>query len=128
MEYYIGKTVEAGFDHTVERVKGLLNGEGFGVLTEIDVSDTLKKKLDVDFKRYLILGACNPHFAHQAFRAEDKIGVLLPCNVVIIDQGSGRTEVALMDAMSVMKHTGNPKLARIADEISCKLRNVIDKL
>ena len=87
MEYYISKTIDGKFEETIERVTELLAEEGFGIMTEIDVKQTLKNKLDVDYKDYVILGACNPHLALRAFQSDDKIGTLLPCNMIVIDQG-----------------------------------------
>jgi len=128
MHYYKSKIIQTGFEEAIDKVTGLLKEEGFGILTEIDVKQTLKKKLDVDFKPYKILGACNPHFAYQAFQTEDKIGALLPCNVIVIDQGQGRTEVAIMDAGSMMQQIGNDKLGEIAGEVSKRMEGVLDKL
>lgn len=128
MKYYISKSLEDGFDKTIERVSELLSEEGFGILTEIDVTKTLKNKLDVDYKRYVILGACNPHLALRAFQAEDKVGVLLPCNVIVIDQGDGITEVAAMDPNSLMAQIGNPELNILALEATKRLTRVLNKL
>ena len=128
MQYYQSKTVKGDYNKVIDKITGLLKDEGFGVLTEIDVKETLKKKLDVDFKPYKILGACNPEFAHQAFQAEDKIGALLPCNVIVIDQGEGNIEVAIMDAEAMMKQVGNPDLEKIAGEVSKRMEGVLEKL
>lgn len=128
MDYYISKTVNASFETLAERVPELLKEQGFGVLTEIDVKKTLKAKLDVDFKKYLILGACNPQLAHQAFTAEDKIGALLPCNVVIIDQGKGMTEVAIINPLTAMAQVGNDQLHNVATIATEKLKKVLEKL
>lgn len=128
MKYYISKVIKGDFQKTIEKVSELLSEEGFGVLTEIDVSQTLRKKLDVEYKKYIILGACNPHLALRAFQAEDKIGVLLPCNVIIIDQGEGNIEIATMDANSMMVHIGNPDLNILALEATKRLTRVLDKL
>ncbi|MCB0806525.1 MAG: DUF302 domain-containing protein [Bacteroidales bacterium] len=128
MNYYQSKTVKGDFDQVIEQVTNLLKDEGFGVLTEIDVKQTLKKKLDVDFKPYKILGACNPQFAYEAFKAEDKIGSLLPCNVIVIDQGDEKIEVAIMDAAAMMKMVGNAKLEEISAEVSIKLEKVLSKI
>ena len=110
MIYYFAKTIEATFDEAIERVTALLMENGFGVLTEIDVKATLKKKLDVDFQPYTILGACNPSFAHKALQAENKIGAMLPCNVVVQDIGEGRIEVAAVDPAASMQAVDNPAL------------------
>lgn len=128
MQYYISKTIEGKFAEIIEKVTGFLSEEGFGVLTQIDVSKTLKKKLDVDYKNYVILGACNPHLALRAFQAEDKIGTLMPCNVIVIDQGEGMVEVAAMDANSLMSQIGNPDLNVLALEASKRLTRVLNKL
>lgn len=128
MHYYISKSLEDGFEHTIDRVTELLAEEGFGVLTEINVTNTLKTKLDVDYKSYVILGACNPHLALRAFQAEDKIGILMPCNVIVIDQGDGVIEVAAMDPNALMAQIGNPELNVLALEASKRLTRVLSKL
>jgi uncharacterized protein (DUF302 family) len=127
MQYYIATTVSGGFPATVERAIESLKAEGFGVLTEIDVKATMKKKLDLDFREYRILGACNPPLAHQALTADDKIGTMLPCNVIVQDIGGGRIEVAAINpAISIsMQHVGNPTLQTIADSVTGKLKRVI---
>ena len=104
MSYYIGKIVETSFEETLERVASALKDQGFGVLTEIDVQETLKKKLNVDFRKYRILGACNPPFAYRALQAEDKIGVLLPCNVIVQETTEGSEEVSAMDPAEADVH------------------------
>ena len=123
MQYYIAKIVSGGFPATVERVIEALKAEGFGVLTEIDVKATMKKKLDIDFRDYRILGACNPPLAHQALTADDKIGTMLPCNVQ--DLGGGRIEVAAIDPGISMEHVGNPTLSTIAESVTSKLKRVV---
>jgi uncharacterized protein (DUF302 family) len=128
MRYYLSKTIKAKFDDTIIKVTGLLKEEGFGVLTEIDVKKTLKTKLDVNYKPYVILGACNPHLALRAFQSEDKIGTLLPCNVTVIDQGQGNIEVAIMDAVTLMSSIGNPELEVLASEVSEKMERILLKL
>ncbi|MCF8369615.1 MAG: DUF302 domain-containing protein [Bacteroidales bacterium] len=128
MEYYISKTISEDFEKAIEHVTELLAEEGFGIMTEIDVRATLKKKLDVDFKKYIILGACNPNLALRAFQADDKIGTLLPCNVIVIDQGDGQTEVAAMNASTLMNQIGNPELNVLALEATKRLKRVMDKL
>ena len=105
-----------------------LKKEGFGILTEIDVKETLKKKLNVDFKKYRILGACNPPFAYQALQAEDKIGTMLPCNVVVQELAEGKVEVAAIDPAASMQAIENPKLRDIAEQVRIKIRKVIDNL
>jgi uncharacterized protein (DUF302 family) len=128
MKYYFSKTIRGKFSEIIEMVTALLKDEGFGVLTEIDVRKTLKDKLGVDYKEYMILGACNPHLAIRAFQAEDKIGILLPCNVIVINQGEGNIEVAVMDAQSLMSRIGNPDLDVLAMEANDRLNRVLSKL
>ena len=126
--YYHARTLDLPFDDAIAHVTHALKEEGFGVLTEIDVQATLKKKLDVDFRPYRILGACNPHFAHQALQAEDKIGTMLPCNVIVQQTGDGRTEVAAVDPIASMQAVENDALGGIATEVRDRLRSVIDRL
>ena len=128
MSYYFSKIIDDSFEDAIERVTGLLADEGFGVLTTIDVSGTLKKKLDVDFQRYTILGACNPGYAHKALTAEDKIGVMLPCNVIVQETADGKVEVAAVDPMASMMAIENETLGGIAGEVREKLKVVIDRL
>jgi uncharacterized protein (DUF302 family) len=110
MSYYFAKTIDQPFDQVVAKTREALAQEGFGVITEIDVRQVLKTKIDVDFRSYLILGACNPKLAHEALRIEDKVGTMLPCNVVVQDVGGGRTEVAAIDPVASMKAIDNPML------------------
>ena len=117
--------MSASFLATVERVTESLKAEGFGVLTEIDVKATMKKKLDLDFRDYRILGACNPPLAHQALTADDKIGTMLPCNVIVQDLGGGKIEVAAINPAISMEHVGNPTLKKIAESVTGKLKRVI---
>ncbi len=126
--YYFTKTIEMPLDQAVEHVTEALKQEGFGVLTEIDIRAALKKKLDVDFRPYRILGACNPQFAYQALQAEDKIGTMLPCNVIVQDAGNGRTEVAAVDPIASMQAVENEQLGDIAGEVRERLRRVVDSL
>lgn len=126
MSYYFSKVVDLSFDDTVQRVTKQLKTEGFGVLTEIDVKATLKKKLDVDFRNYKILGACNPPFAYRALQAERMIGTMLPCNVIIQEVSAGQTEVAAIDPVASMQAVENAELAGIADQVRSKLKSVID--
>ncbi|MDX9803771.1 MAG: DUF302 domain-containing protein [Dehalococcoidales bacterium] len=128
MKYYIEKTTEYGFDEAIEKVTEELKKEGFGVLTEIDVQATLKKKLDVNFKKYQILGACNPPFAHEALKAENKSGAMLPCNVIVQELDNGKTEVAAVDPVASMLAVENDKLGEIANEIRSKLEKVIENV
>ncbi len=115
------------FEEAIEKVTETLKSEGFGILTEIDVKETLKKKLDVDFRPYRILGACNPPFAYKALQAEDKIGVMLPCNVIVQESENG-VEIAAVDPVASMQAIDNPKLGEIADEMRWRLQRVIDSL
>lgn len=128
MEYYFTKTVKEDFDSAISKVTEELKKEGFGVLTEIDVRETLKKKLDIDFKKYKILGACNPHFAYQALQNEDKIGTMLPCNVVVQQQEDGKVEVSAVDPVASMMSVKNDNLEKIAGEVREKLSRVINNL
>ena len=125
MSYYYSKIVRAEFDDAVSRIKQALKDEGFGILTEIDVRDTLKKKLDVEFRNYRILGACNPPFAYKALQAEDKIGTMLPCNVVVQETADGGVELAAIDPVASMQAIGNPNLREIAETIGQKLKKII---
>lgn len=128
MSYYLSKTVNIPFDETVVRVTEELKKEGFGILTEIDVKATMKKKLDLDFYNYKILGACNPHFAHKALEIEDKIGVMLPCNVIVQEKTPGVVEVSAVDPIVSMQGVKSSKLGRIACDVRDKLIRVIDEV
>jgi uncharacterized protein (DUF302 family) len=128
MSYHFSKSLATSFDEAVARVISELKKEGFGVLTEIDVKETLKKKLNVDFKNYRILGACNPSFAHQALQAEDKIGTMLPCNVIVQEQAQGNVEVSAVDPLASMQAIQNPNLRDIAEQVRAKLKTVVDSL
>jgi len=129
MSYYFGKTLTGKtFEQALECVIEALKTEGFGVLTEIDLQATLKKKIDVDFKKYKILGACNPHFAYKALSKEDKIGVFLPCNVIVEEHENGEVEVSAVDPIASMMAVKNENLADIAAEVQQKLKSVIDNL
>lgn len=128
MNYYIARVVDAGFDETVARIVDALKKEGFGVLTDIDVAATMKQKLGVDFRKYRILGACNPPLAHKALAAEDKIGVMLPCNVIVQEADAGKTEVAAVDPRATMERVGNPALADLAREVAERLARALQAL
>jgi uncharacterized protein (DUF302 family) len=128
MDYYISKKVEVSFEKALDRVREELKKEGFGVLTEIDVRDTMKKKLDVEFRNYRILGACNPPFAYKALQAEERIGLMLPCNVIVHERPDGTVEVAAIDPSASMQAVSNPALSDIAGEVREKLRKVIERL
>ena len=125
MSYYNSTTFKGSFEDAIEKVTAELKKEGFGVLTEIDVKETFKKKLDLDFKKYRILGACNPGFAHQAISIEDKIGTMLPCNVIVEENEDGLIEISAVDPMVSMQGVKNEKLSSIAGEVRDKLKNVI---
>ncbi|GAA4292952.1 DUF302 domain-containing protein [Aestuariibaculum suncheonense] len=129
MSYYFSKILkEQDFDNAIEQVTLALKAEGFGVLTEIDITQTLKNKLGVDFKKYRILGACNPPYAYQALSHEDKIGLFLPCNVVVMENDNGAIEVAAVDPVASMIAVKNDSLGNVATEIQDKLKAVIDSL
>lgn len=128
MSYYISKISKLGFEETLVKVEEELKAEGFGVLTEIDVQATLKKKLEIDFKKYRILGACNPTLAHKALTAEDKVGVLLPCNVIVEENADGQVEVAAVNPMVAMNSVENESLAGIAQSVTEKLKKVMDNI
>ncbi len=128
MGYYFSKTVQTTFDDAVNRVIAELAKEGFGVLTDIDVKGTLKKKLNVDFRNYRILGACNPHFAYQALQAEDKIGTMLPCSVIVQEIENVGAEIAAIDPAASMQAVKNPELEQIAVQVRAKLKAVIDRV
>ncbi len=129
MSYYFNKILsEKIFEEVILQVTDELKKEGFGVLTEIDVKETLKKKIDVDIKKYKILGACNPHFAHKALQVENKLGVLLPCNVIVQELENGNIEVSAVDPIASMGFVNNSALEDIANEVQQKLKNVIDNL
>lgn len=128
MEYYISTKLNTTFDEAIAQVTEKLEDQGFGVLTEIDVKATMKKKLDIDFYNYKILGACNPPFAHKALLAEDKIGVMLPCNVIVQEKEKGNIEISAVDPMASMQAVQNPALADIADEVTNRLKKVINAL
>lgn len=128
MSYYFAKTLAVGFEEAVRRTVDALKQEGFGIITEIDVKDTLKKKINVDFRNYRILGACNPALAHEALQLEDKVGTMLPCNVVVQDIGGGRTEVAAIDPVASMQAIANPRLKQAAEQVGAKLKKVIENL
>ena len=128
MGYYFAKTVSLPFDQAIAKVTDALKARGFGVLTTIDVKETMKKKIDVDFRPYTILGACNPPFAHKALQAEDKIGTMLPCNVIVQEIGPGRVEVAAVDPVASMQAVKNPRLGEIASEVRSLLKEAVESL
>ena len=128
MSYYFSKSVTSSFDQTISAVTEALKKEGFGILTEIDIKQTLKKKLDVDFRNYRILGACNPPFAYMALQAEENIGTMLPCNVIVQESADGKTSVAAINPLVSMQAVDNPELAEIANEVATRLQRVVDSL
>jgi len=129
MEFFIAKKfTDSTFSEMDAKVREELKKEGFGVITEIDMKKTLKEKIDVDFRNYTIIGACNPSFAYKAMQAEDKIGILLPCNVVIQETKSGDIEVLAFDPASVMMSMGNPELEKLSAEVREKLTKVLESL
>jgi uncharacterized protein (DUF302 family) len=128
LSYGIGRFVPDRYDDVMPRVKDALKSEGFGVLTEIDVQATLKRKLDVDFRRYRILGACNPPFAHEALQHSLDVGLLLPCNVIVYETDDRKTVVSAVDPMQAMAAQGDPGLRPLADQVRLKLQRVIDSM
>jgi uncharacterized protein (DUF302 family) len=128
MAYYFSKTLAIGFDEAVRRATDALKQQGFGVLTEIDVKQTLKAKIGVDFRKYRILGACNPKMAHEALQLEDKIGTMLPCNVIVQEVDDGRTEIAAIDPVASMQAVDNPRLKETAAHVQGLLRKAIASL
>ena len=128
MSYYFNKVVDMTFDEAINKVTEELKKEGFGVLTEIDVTAALKKKINVDFRKYRILGACNPSYAHKALLAEDKIGTMLPCNVVVQETESGKVEIAAVNPVASMQAIENESLGEIAVTVQSKLKQVIENV
>jgi len=124
MDYYFAKTLHCSVDEAVEKVTLLLKNQGFGIITQINIKETLKEKLGADFREYRILGACNPGFALNALTSEDKIGLMLPCNVIVQDKGEGKCEVAAINPKNVMASVGNPALT----DLSCKVTEVLDNI
>lgn len=128
MSYYFAKTINASFDEAMARTTEALNKAGFGIITEIDVRETLKKKLGVDFRNYRILGACNPAMAREALEIEDKIGTMLPCNVIVQDAGDGKTEIAAIDPVASMQAVDNPALRGPAGKVRAMLESMVRKI
>ncbi len=128
MSFYIAKTIKAPFDAAIDKVTAAFKEEGLGVLTDIDVRATLKTKLGVDWRPYRILGACNPPLAHRVLQAEDKIGTMLPCNVIVQDLGNGQVEVAAIDPAASMERVGKPELTELAHTVRAKLQAVLARL
>jgi len=128
MSYHFSKTLALPFDEAIEKVTEALNENGFGVLTTIDVKATLKKKIDVDFRPYTILGACNPQFAYQALQKEDKIGAMLPCNVLVQQVDPGHVEVSAVDPVASMQAIDNRELGAIAQQVRGLLKKIVEGL
>lgn len=128
MAYYFSKSLPIGFDEAVRRTTKALKEQGFGIITEIDLKQTLKAKIGVDFRNYRILGACNPKLAYEALQLEDKIGTMLPCNVVIQESDTGQTEIAAIDPLASMQAVDNPRLIEAAQRVQALLRAVIEAL
>ncbi len=128
MTYYIATTLDLPFSNSIARTEAALKEEGFGIITRINIQATLKEKIGVDFRPYTILGACNPKLAHQALEVEDKVGTMLPCNVVVQSTEDGKTEVAAIDPVASMQAIDNPKLKLAAEEVRSRLAKVIDRL
>jgi len=128
MSYYHSRSIKMGFEASIAAVTEALKKEGFGVLTQINLTEKLKEKLGVDFRKYVILGACNPALAYKAVQAEDKIGVMLPCNVIVQEKAPGQVEIAAIDPRESMVAVGNPALDGIAAEVSGRLRRVVDSV
>lgn len=128
MNYHISKTVKGNFTDIKERIMETLQDVGFGVITEVNLQEKLKEKLDVDYKAYTILGACNPGFAYEAIQVEEELGVLLPCNVVIIDKEDGTIQVSAIEAVKMMSVVENPELDKIASTVNSRLKQAIENL
>jgi len=128
MSYYISARLKVPFDDAIARAEAALKTEGFGVISRIDIQQTLKSKIDVDFRPYTILGACNPTLAHEALQLEDKVGLMLPCNVIVQQSDSGEVEVAAIDPVASMQAISNPELVKAAEVVREKLARAIDRL
>ncbi|MGD8427332.1 MAG: DUF302 domain-containing protein [Balneolaceae bacterium] len=128
MSYYFTTTLDSSFDEAIEKTTEVLKEEGFGILTEIDVKETMKKKLDKDMYNYRILGACNPPMAWEALKAENKIGAMLPCNVIVQEREKGKIEVSAIDPVASMTAVNNKNLGEVAREVQGRLKKVIEKL
>ncbi|MEG8219064.1 DUF302 domain-containing protein [Sphingomonas sp. HH69] len=128
MSYYISARLKVPFDDAIARAEAALKTEGFGVISRIDIQQTLKSKIDVDFRPYTILGACNPTLAHEALQLEDKVGLMLPCNVIVQQSGSAEVEVAAIDPVASMQAISNPELVKAAEVVRAKRARAIDRL
>jgi len=128
MRYYFSKIIDLGFEEAINKVSEELKKEGFGILTDIDVKQAMKKKLNVDFRNYRILGACNPPFAYQALQTEDKIGTMLPCNIIVQEKERGKVEVAAIDPVASMQAVENKELLSVSEQVQQKLKKVIENI
>ena len=128
MEFSFTKTIHISFEQAIQKITEALKAEGFGIITEIDMKSTLKNKLDIDFYNYRILGACNPNFAYRALQAEDKIGLMLPCNVVVQEKNQGEVEISAINPTASMRAIENDELQAVALEVSAILKRVIDQI
>lgn len=128
MSYYLSKTLPVAFDEAVTRTIDALKEEDFGIITKIDLKETFKRKIDVDFRHYTILGACNPNLAYEALKLEDKVGTMLPCNVIVQELDSGQIEVAAIDPVASMQAIGNPELEKKAQTVRQSLQRAIERL
>lgn len=128
MSYYKSAVRQAPFQATIEQVEAALKEEGFGIISRIDIQEALKSKIGVDFRPYTILGACNPSLAYEALKIEDKVGTMLPCNVVVQAKSDAETEVAVIDPVASMQAIDNPELAKAAQEVRSRLFRVVDRL
>jgi uncharacterized protein (DUF302 family) len=128
MSYHFTKTIKSGFESALAKVTEELKKEEFGIITQIDVKETLKKKISVDFRNYMILGACNPNFAYKALQKEDKIGTMLPCNVIVQEKEKGSVEISAIDPLASMSAVNNPDLKCIAEEVRGRLKRVIENI
>ncbi|MCX6314435.1 MAG: DUF302 domain-containing protein [Sphingobacteriales bacterium] len=128
MEFSFTKTIHISFEQAIQKITEALKAEGFGIITEIDMKSTLKNKLDIDFYNYRILGACNPNFAYRALQAEDKIGLMLPCNVVVQEKNIGEVEISAINPTATMRAIDNDDLHAVALEVSSSLKKVIDSM
>jgi len=128
MKYYFSKTIAKSFDESVSLITDALKTRGFGIITEIRMHDKFKEKLGVDFKKYTILGACNPSYAYEALKMEDKIGTMLPCNVLVIEQEKGKIEIVAIDPVASMLGVGNPELSEVARKVAETLKNIVESV
>lgn len=129
MSYYLSKTLSnTSVISAIDKVRDVLKDEGFGIISEVNVSETLKQKIDIDYKEYIILGACNPHFAYKAIQSDEKIGLFLPCNIIVVDAGEGNTEVSVIDPIASMASVQNEDMGGFAESVRSSLFTAINKL